>query len=88
MKLTYYKCRLNIVLGNIFAQRLILSLRKVDDPGTRAVVSTLAFQITRESETESMDRDPFDEGPHNHGRGESSPVVVGGNIMDEEKQES
>lgn len=37
------KYSLNVVLGNIFAQRLLLSLRTVEDPGTRAVISSLVF---------------------------------------------
>lgn len=40
------------MFGNVFAERLLLSLRKVDDPGTRAFISSLAFNITMENEQE------------------------------------
>lgn len=49
------KHRLHRVFGNVFAERLILSLRKVDDPGTRVVISTLAFKITPDDDEGSSD---------------------------------
>ncbi|KAJ3536758.1 hypothetical protein NMY22_g5893 [Coprinellus aureogranulatus] len=55
---------LNRVFGNVFAERLLLSLRKVDDPGTRAVISSLAFNVTREYTPEVTDCDPVEGGPN------------------------
>jgi hypothetical protein len=58
---------------NVFADRLLLLLRKVDDPGTQNIVSTLMFNRydtesslpsgidendTRESETDELYHEP------------------------------
>lgn len=46
---------MNAVLSNVFAQRLLLSLRRVDDPGTREVISTLVFKVGPNNARESTD---------------------------------
>lgn len=45
------------VFSNVFAERLLLSLRKVDDPGTRAVISSLVFEVRPVDDEEDMNSD-------------------------------
>lgn len=55
--------RLNYVVRNVFAQGLLLSLRAVDDPGTRVVISTLVFNTPPNGDQGSTDSN--DEGSRN-----------------------
>ncbi|KAJ3526741.1 hypothetical protein NMY22_g10048 [Coprinellus aureogranulatus] len=56
------------LLGNIFALRMLLLLRKIEDPGTRAVVSSIAFQTTPEDKDDKSTVNELD-----------SPTASGGN---------
>lgn len=51
------KRRLNRLFGNVFAERLLLSLRKVDDPGTQGVISSLALNVTLDEAQGSTNSD-------------------------------
>lgn len=67
--------RLSALFGNVFAQRLLLSLRKVDDPGSREVISTLAFNIAPNDVPGSDDSD-LAEGQNGNFEGSGSGEIV------------
>ncbi|KAJ3544965.1 hypothetical protein NMY22_g2613 [Coprinellus aureogranulatus] len=59
------------VFGNIFSLRMLLLLRKIDDPGTRAVISSIAFDVTVEEDQESTAFDSDTASGENCGNTES-----------------
>ncbi|KAJ3527329.1 hypothetical protein NMY22_g9828 [Coprinellus aureogranulatus] len=65
------------LLGNIFALRMLLLLRKIEDPGTRAVVSSIAFQTTpEEKDDESSELELHAATGGNHKENGSTSVLV------------
>ncbi|KAJ3524141.1 hypothetical protein NMY22_g11133 [Coprinellus aureogranulatus] len=64
------------ILGNIFALRMLLLLRKIDDPGTRAVISSIAFDVTVEEDQESTAFDSDTASGENCGDSESAGGVA------------
>lgn len=73
-------CRLNKVLSNVFAERLLLSLRKVDDPGTRVVISSLAFNIAPNDNEGSADAELSEGTSGNEERNGSAEMFDSGGV--------
>lgn len=80
--------RLNRVLSNIFAERLLLSLRRVDDPGTREVITSIAFNFPTKDAQGSMDSDLHEEKSSTHEGGSRSYELKGGEVEVRQKNTS
>lgn len=73
------KHRLSWLLINVFAERLLLSMKQVDHPGTRAVISTLVFNVTEKEQQEAVCGSEFTEDvERSAGRSRSAEVLEGG----------
>lgn len=68
------------MLANVFAQRLLLSLRKVDDMGTRAIISSLAFNAVYNDDQGSTDFESHEGGKGNDEGKRSAEVPEGGEV--------